>query len=221
MYLTKEEKERKVIELLQRGANIREISKRVHMSFTDIGKISRKISGYSETAERPVAFSKHSKALDMFREGHSNLEVAIEVGLSDDETIAEQNQFRRLINMDRFGEFYDVMKDDMDYYLQLRRELNIAGVSARECIEGLKYARSLVWMKFEYDNMRNRMQQMRSDSYNIWLTLQNLKQEKEMVANELDVLKLMKDNYLNDRQIEEPSNQKVSFVRRRRRHIST
>ena len=123
--------------------------------------------------------------------------------------------------MDRFGEFYDVMKDDMDYYLQLRRELNIAGVSARECIEGLKYARSLVWMKFEYDNMRNRMQQMRSDSYNIWLTLQNLKQEKEMVANELDVLKLMKDNYLNDRQIEEPSNQKVSFVRRRRRHIST
>ena len=52
VYLTKEKKERNVIELLQKGANIREISRRVRMSFTDIGKISRKVSGYPEPAER-------------------------------------------------------------------------------------------------------------------------------------------------------------------------
>lgn len=101
MYLTKEEKERKVIELLQKGANIREISKRVHMSFTDIGKISRKITGYPEPAERSVAYSKHSTALELFRTGHSNLHVAIEVGLSDYETIEKQKQFRRL---DQYGQ---------------------------------------------------------------------------------------------------------------------
>jgi hypothetical protein len=217
VYLTKEEKERKVIELLQKGANIREISKRVRMSFTDISKISRKVSGYPETAERSGVLIKHSKALDMFRNGHTNLEVAIEVGLSDEETLEEQNQFRRLINMDRFCEFYDVMKNDLEYYLQLRNELNIAGVTVRDCIEGVKYARSLAWMKFEYGNMQSKLHKMRSDSFNIWLTLQNLKQEKEIVANELSVLTLMKDNYLNPRQIEEPSNQEGSFVSRRRR----
>jgi transposase len=35
--LTREEKERKVIELSDKGMNIRQISKRVHMNFGDIG----------------------------------------------------------------------------------------------------------------------------------------------------------------------------------------
>jgi transposase len=91
VYLTKEEKERKVIELLQKGANIREISKRVRISFTDIGKISRKVSGYPEPVERSGVYSKHSQALEMFRTGHSNLQVAIKVGLSDYETLKNKS----------------------------------------------------------------------------------------------------------------------------------
>jgi len=218
VYLTKEEKERKVIELLQKGANIREISKRVHMSFNDIGKISRKVSGYPEVAERSVSFSKHSKALDMFRNGHSNLEVAIEVGLTDNETIEKQNQFRRLINMDRFCEFYDAMKDDLDYYLQLHRQLNYENINVCDAIEGIKSARELVWMKFEYGNLQKRLQQMRYDSFNVWRKLQSLKQEKDVVENELSVLNTMRNNDFNDKYVSEPSNPKFSFARRRRRH---
>jgi hypothetical protein len=161
VYLTKAEKERKVMELLQKGANIREISKRVHMSFTDIGKISRKVSGDPEPAERSAVYSKHSQALELFRTGHSNLNVAIEVGLSDYETIEKQKQFRRLINMDKFCEFYDVMKDNLESYLQLYDGLIYANVTVGDTIEGLKYARWLESMKFECDILQNRLQQMR------------------------------------------------------------
>jgi hypothetical protein len=155
VYLTKEEKERNVIELLQKGANIRVISRRVRMSFTDIGKISRKVSGYLEPGDRSSVYSKHSQALELFSTGHSNLQVAIKVGLSDYETIDKQKQFRRLINMDKFCEFYEVMKDNLESYLQLYDELKIANFTVREAIEGLQYARALGSMKFEYGNLQN------------------------------------------------------------------
>jgi hypothetical protein len=44
------------------------------------------------------------------------------------------------------------------------------------------------------------------------------KEEKDVVENELSVLKTMRDNDFNDKYVSEPSNQKVSFARRRRRH---
>lgn len=177
VYLTKEEKERKAIELLQKGANIREISRRVRMSFTDIGKISRKVSGYPEPAGRSAVYSKHSQALELFRTGHSNLQVAIRVGLSDYETIEKQKQFRRLINMDKFCEFYDVMKDELESYLQLYAEIKNANLTVRDSIEGLNYARWLESMKYEYGILQYRLQEMRSESFHVWQKLQGLKQE--------------------------------------------
>lgn len=219
VYVTKEEKERKVIELIQKGANIREISKRVRLSFTDIGKISRKVSGDPKPIERSAVYSKHSQALEMFRTGHSNLEVAIKVGLSDYETLEKQKQFRRLINMDKFCNFYDVMKDDLDSYLQLDNQLKNANLTVCDAIEGLQYARWLESMKFEYGNLQNRLQQMRDESFHVWQTLQRLKQEKFLVSSELRSLKVTTETYSNENYFPESPNEGISFVaRRRRRH---
>jgi hypothetical protein len=217
VYLTREEKERKVIELLQGGANIRQISRRVRMSFTDIGKISRKISGYPEPADKPEEYNKHSQALEMFRTGHSNLQVAIKLGLSDYETIEKQNQFRRLINMDTFCDFYDLMKDDLDSYLHLEYQLKNANLTVRDAIEGLKYARWLESMKFEYGNLQNRLQQMRDESFHVWQTLQALKQEKLLISNQSGSLKEMGETYSNETYFPENPSEGISFVARRRR----
>jgi hypothetical protein len=103
-------KERKVIELYEKGMNIRQIAKRVHLSFGDIGKITRKHSGDESVSPNTKKFSKHSQALELFRTNHSNLEFAIRVGLTDSETEQEQKQYRRLINIDKFCQFYDALK---------------------------------------------------------------------------------------------------------------
>lgn len=63
--LTRAEKERKVIGLFEKGMNIREIAKRAHMSFTDIGNTTRKHSGDDGLA-RSKKYSKHSQALQLF-----------------------------------------------------------------------------------------------------------------------------------------------------------
>jgi len=59
---------------------------------------------------------------------------------------------------------------------------------------------------------------MRYDSFNVWRKLQSLKQEKDVVENELSVLNTMRNNDFNDKYVSEPSNPKFSFARRRRRH---
>jgi len=73
--LTKEEKEKLVIQLYQQGKNIRDISREAHMSFTDIGEITRRYSG--DDKERPKKLSKHSQALELFYLGYTNLAVAV------------------------------------------------------------------------------------------------------------------------------------------------
>ena len=59
MILTQNEKEALVIKLLEEQYSLREIAKRVHMSFSDISKIKRKITG--ETIEEKEERGKRAK----------------------------------------------------------------------------------------------------------------------------------------------------------------
>ena len=201
--------------------NIREISKRVHMSFGDIGKITRKHSGDEEVSPNTRKFSKHSQALELFRTNHSNLEVAIRVGLTDSETEEEQKQYRRLINMDKFCEFYDAMKGDLEYYLHLYSELRIANLTVHQAIEGLRYAQSIASMKLEYANLQNNLRQMRLESFEVWKRLQMLKQEEHNISNQLESPKGIDNPNWSETYFPEPNNTSFARARRRRRRIHT
>ena len=128
-YITKEEKERKVVELYKKGANIRQISKRVKMSISDIGRITRMLSGDPEPIANTKKLSKHSHALELFRTKHSNLDVATKVGLTDKETEEEHKHYRRLIGMDRFCDFYDGMEGNLDYLRRIHQPLRLPCIS--------------------------------------------------------------------------------------------
>ncbi len=45
MILNKTEKESLVIDLINKGLNVQQISKHAHVSFTDIARIKRKVTG--------------------------------------------------------------------------------------------------------------------------------------------------------------------------------
>jgi hypothetical protein len=66
--LTREEKERKVIELLERGMNVRDMAKRVHLSFSDICEITRKRSGDKSTTERSKSIANTVRHWSYFKE---------------------------------------------------------------------------------------------------------------------------------------------------------
>lgn len=214
--LTRDSKERRVIELHEKGMNIRQIAKRVHMSFGDIGQITRKYSGDEDIVQNTKKFSKHSHALELFRTNHSNLEVAIKVGLTDSETLEEQRQYRRLVNMDEFCEFYDAMKGNLEFYLQMYTELSNAGLTIHDAIEGLRYARWIASMKLEYIDLQNKLQQIRNESFETWKKLQSLKREKYYISSQLGHLKTVTNAKSDEGYIPTP-NIDVPFGRARRR----
>jgi len=218
--LTKEEKERKVVELYEKGMNIRDISKRVRMSFSDISQITRKHSGDEYSIEKSKKYSKHSQALELFRRGESNLGVAINLGLTDFETIEEHKQYRRLIDNDKFCELYDRNEGELESLLLLYDELRNANLSARDAIEGVTYARKLNSMKLEYNALFNERQRLKEENYCAWNLLQALKQEKNSVSLKLEVMKEAKDAVWNGIDATIQRSQEVSpHMRIRRRRI--
>jgi hypothetical protein len=219
--LTREEKERKVIELSDKGMNIRQISKKVHMNFGDIGKITRKLSGDEYGIERSKKYSKHSQALELFQRGDTNLEVAIKLGLSDSETIEEQKQYMRLIGTDKFCEVYDEMKGDLGSHLLLYQELKKANLTARDAIEGIIYSRRIDQMNFEYNRLLNDLERAKQEFYSVSYELEELKREKNTVRNQVEVLKETNDaiwNKIGMLPRPEELSQTVRVRRRRFRH---
>ena len=69
--LTRQEKERLVIELYNQGKIIRDIAREVRMSFRDIGLILKKASGEKEEKQdrKQSLLSPSSQAYQLFSEG--------------------------------------------------------------------------------------------------------------------------------------------------------
>jgi len=217
--LTKKEKERKVVELYEKGKNIRDISKRVRMSFSDISQITRKHSGDEYSIEKSKKYSKHSQALELFRRGESNLGVAINLGLTDFETIEEHKQYRRLIDNDKFCELYDRNEGELESLLLLYDELRNANLSARDAIEGVTYARKLNSMKLECNALQNDAQRLKHENSYRWNLLQSLKQDINSASSELQVMNEGKDAVLNEIDAARQRSQEVlppMRIRRRR-----
>jgi lipopolysaccharide biosynthesis protein len=77
--LNKYDKEQLVIELHSQGKTIREIASAAHLSFTDIGKIIRKIDGRNNDDVDLKNKTKTTQALHLFKSGKKPIDVAIEL----------------------------------------------------------------------------------------------------------------------------------------------
>jgi hypothetical protein len=194
---------------------------RVHMNFGDIGEIRSKHSGDEYAIERSKKYTKHSQALELFQRGDTNLGIAIKLGLTDSETIEEHKQYMRLIGADKFCELYDEMKGDLECHLLLYQELKMAGLYPRDAIDGLRYARQLNQMNFEYNRLLNDLERAKQEFYSVSYELEALKQEKNSLRNQVEVLKEAKDaiwNKIGMLPRPEELSQTARFRRRRFRH---
>jgi hypothetical protein len=93
--LNKYEKEQLVIKLHQHGKTIRDIASAVHMSFSDIGKIIKRIDGRTENdiSTNLSNKSKETKALWLFEQKKRPIDIAIELDISYNEVIDLQLEF--------------------------------------------------------------------------------------------------------------------------------
>jgi len=80
MVLTREEKERFVLDLYNQGKSTRQIAEEARMSFRDIGAILDKVEEEKKTSkEQAEKVSQSTQAYQLFYEGKSPVAIALSI----------------------------------------------------------------------------------------------------------------------------------------------
>jgi hypothetical protein len=140
--LNKHEKEALVIKLHRQGKTIRQIASEAHISFTDIGKIIRKISGQNNYDDIDLKDkSIETQAIYLFSIGKSPLEVAIELNMPSIEVHNMQDEFWALNQLHDLAFVYSEIKNFLPSFMKLYRCLKERKMLNEEyLISFLKYA---------------------------------------------------------------------------------
>src|SRR5215216_4318164 len=120
--LTRQEKERLVIDLYNQGKTIREISKEARMSFRDIGSVLKKASGEKEEKqdkEQSSLLSPSSQAYRLFAEGKAPVDAAIALDLSASDTTKFYEEYLDLKQMYELRMVYKEIGPDIVPFLKL------------------------------------------------------------------------------------------------------
>jgi transposase len=130
--LTRQERERLVLDLYNQGKTIREIAKEVRMSFRDIGVILNKVVEEKKTEgskeqqddaekshEQEQQLSQSTQAYKLFCKGKTPLEVAIELNLRELEATEFYKEYWKLKQLHNLNMVYEEIKDDIESFLQL------------------------------------------------------------------------------------------------------
>ena len=139
--LNKYDKEQLVIKLHKAGKTIRDIAQAVHISFTDIGKIIRKINGQKDEMLDLENKSKDTQALYLFSNGKTPFEVKFEIDIPTSDVYDLQEEFWALDQLQELAFAFSEIKNFLPSFMKLYRSLKEYGTLNEEYLVGfLKYA---------------------------------------------------------------------------------
>ena len=133
-YITRQERERLVLDLYNQGKTYREISKEARISPRDIGIILNKVIE-EKTEEQGIKqnnnnnggeknqehLSLSSQAYKLFSERTTPLEVAIELNLRESEATKFYKEYWKLKQLHNLNMVYEEIKGDIEPFLRLYR----------------------------------------------------------------------------------------------------
>jgi hypothetical protein len=142
--MNRAEKEEFVIQLYKENKSTREIAKLTHMSFRDIGVITKKLKSAAEGERGPLvedddikSKSKTTQALKLFSELESPVEVAIALDLPVDQVRTIYRQYWELDGMHRLAQIYEEAKYDVHDLLRLHKMAKDLGMEKQDIINVL------------------------------------------------------------------------------------
>ena len=150
--MTRQEKERLVLELYNQGKNIREIAKEVRMSFRDIGVIlnkaleekksegSKEEQDNIESEKNQERLSLSSQAYKLFSDRKTPLEVAIALILRESEATKYYKEYWKLKQLHNLNMVYEELGGDMVPFLRLYRLSKIKGMGIKQVVNLLQIA---------------------------------------------------------------------------------
>lgn len=206
--LTNEQKEAIVIEMLKAKRPIREIAKEVHMSFSNIGEIKRKVFGEFTSYKKKKKLSKIAQALELFSKNKTPIEVVIELDLDpkDVEKIyinyLSLNGLRQLVNIHQ--ELGNYLPEFISFYWSCR-EFGVDNKKIKEILDianrALELKSEIQRLQFERKNLEIQIEQKDkkiqyldyqiAEATNIFNTQYS---NYEKLSNETDLLRIQLQN---------------------------
>ena len=162
--MNRAEKEEYVIRLYKENMSTREIAKLTHMSFRDIGVITKKLKleaggerGSLEEDNDIKSKSKTTQALKLFSELQSPVDVAIALDLSVDQVRTIYREYWELDGLFKLTQIYEEAKYDVHDLLELYRMVKGLGMEKQDIINVLDYAKynQLRTLQWEAQHLRD------------------------------------------------------------------
>jgi predicted transcriptional regulator len=129
MVLTREEKQRLVLDLYNKGRTYREIAKEARISPRDIGHILRKAEQNNQRPRQEDSatnngiaaepLDKTTRAYELFSKGKTPIQVAIELGLDRSETIRLYRDVWKLKRLYTLDCVYEEIGEEIRTFLKL------------------------------------------------------------------------------------------------------
>jgi hypothetical protein len=184
--LSRQEKERLVVDLYNQGKTIRDIAKDLRMSFRDIGAILKK-SGEREEEENEEKqlLSSSTKAYRLFSKGKTPIDVAITLNLSEEDTTKFYQEYWNLKQMHNLRMVYEETGDDIVHFLKLYKLSKDAHMNPEHVINLLQISNEyLPLLEHRYSMLKKEIDSLEFE-----------KQKSRDIGNQVRVLTKVSEKY--------------------------
>jgi hypothetical protein len=183
--LTRQEKERLVLEQYNQGKTIRDIAKELRISFRDIGAILKKASAdenengqTTNKMEQHPALSVSAQSYKLFSEGKTPIEVAVSLNLTQPEVTHFYREYWNLMKLQCLNKIYEDLGDDIGQFLKLYALCNSADYDKKHVIELLKMADdNLEGFEYRYTLIKEEVEDLERNKYALQKNIEILEEE--------------------------------------------
>jgi predicted transcriptional regulator len=199
--LTRQEREQAVLGLYNQGKTIREIAKEVRMSFRDIGAVLKKEEKEKERQNNATItadcdstqpdVSLPAQAYELFSQGKTPVEVAIELDLSESRVTKYYKEYWKLKGLYKLNIIHDEIKDDVTYFVKLYRVSKAAGMSVEHVVNLLSIANNdLSALENRYKRLQENVDHLESKELDLSINLEELKSQIQDASQRLGFYRL-------------------------------
>ena len=205
--LTRQEREKVVLDLYNQGKTIRDIAIEARMSFRDIGAILKKASKEKEERERQAKAqynnntnngngktekSLSAQAYELFSQAKTPVEVSIELDLRESQVTKYYREYWKLKGLHKLTIVYEEIKSNIKYFLELYGLSKAAAMSTDHVVTLLKIANSnLPALEKRYEKLRRNVDYLESKTLDTNITLEELKSRIQNAKQMLDYYHLL------------------------------
>jgi hypothetical protein len=176
MVLTRQEKERLVLDLYNEGKSTREIAEEARMSFRDIGAILDKAEEEKETSkEQAEKVSQSTQAYKLFSEGKSPVQVAIALNIREPEVARFYVEYWKLRQLYSLNWVYEQVKDNIRYFVRLYISAKVARMGVEQVVSLLEIANNdLPVVEHRYERSKRDLDSIEAKKQNSAIIFQEL-----------------------------------------------